>query len=88
MEEQMSWKKFSLKRFALMMGALMLILLSASGCTPDIKEIGELQSEESDTLDLPTVDSGSLIPEETGETPAQTEKSSASGTDVVWTPFV
>lgn len=88
MEEQMSWKMFSLKRFALILGILMLILLSASGCTPEIKERGELQSAGLNTLDLSTVDSESPISEKTGETPAQTEKPSASETDVVWTPFV
>ena len=71
-----------------MLGTLMLILLSVSGCTPDNKENGETQAVELNTVELPTVDAGSLTPEKTGEAAAQTEKPSVSGTDVVWTPFV
>lgn len=88
MEEPMSWKNFSLKKIILLPVALMLILISASGCTPEDWGNSTSQSAEQTTLETSTAESGSLVPAETGEAPAQTEKPSASGTDVVWTPFV
>ena len=78
---------FSVKRIVAVV-TLMLIFISASGCTPDAtkKEDGELT--ELDTLEAPIVGTETSNSEKTGEEPAQSEKPTASGTDVVWTPFV
>ena len=88
MEEPMSWKTFLLKRIVVISVALMLILLSASGCTPENGESDVLQSAGVNTVVAPTGDAETLAPSEMGGTSDQTEKSTASETDVVWTPFV
>ena len=84
----MNWKFLTPKRLIVTVVALMLILISASGCIPNPTEKAEDSLSESNTPESPAAEMGSAVPDKTGEAPVGTETPTASETEVVWTPFV